>query len=231
MSDGQIEKATEDFRASLRKYRGEFDRGAVQWVLGLRNPTLGATRAFYDRVKAISDMPVRHVKMSSFNRRHRTLEEAALSSGLELQGEYWGGENAHYRKVNFKDVEVVPRFDYDEVTLYFFNHSWIINDAELERQYAWRGLKPADPFSVLALREMEPDFQKKFPKPIRYSYNDIYTHWRNSQGKWSYLALRDDDLTIDLHTSTPHPDYREKVEAEGGTYTDECTFFVGVRNN
>lgn len=231
ISDGQIEKAVADFRASLRKFRGDLNRDAVQWLLGLKNPTHDAALAFRARVKELSSLHKRQVKVSSFEREYQPLEEAARSTGLQLYGGYKSGGPVGFP--DFASVEPSPKGTGEEVVLYFFNlprgHRYIIDDAHLAHEYARRGLKAADPLSLLALQKEEPDFLSNLEKLCGHHCHFAVTHWRNAHDQWCELQFSSKYLVIGRHSYAWHARNKADIEINGGDYSEEITFFAGIR--
>lgn len=82
-------------------------------------------------------------------------------------------------------VSGMPKSDGEEVELVFFQPdksayvNGLISDDELENQFELRGLKP-DPYAQMAVNEADPAFADEKPNG---------THWKNTDGKWCYLAF------------------------------------------
>jgi len=55
-----------------------------------------------------------------------------------------------------------------------------VNDADLDKEYASRGLIPADPFSLATVNEADPAFADEHPNA---------THWKDVNGKLCYAAF------------------------------------------
>lgn len=163
MTDGQIERAIEIFRAQLRKHANELPSDAVQQVFG--QPELGPEwlAVLRKRVDAISDMIVRRVTVN----RNRTPQDMLDATG----------RNQHTDK---GVVKAMPRGTGDEVEVVFFKVGRYLSDADLEKEYDLRSLKPADLFSLGSVNEADPAFADDHPNG---------THWQDANGKWCYAAF------------------------------------------
>ena len=69
----------------------------------------------------------------------------------------------------------MPRGEGDEAEVFFFKLGRYVNDADLEKEYELRGLKPADPYSLAAVNEADPAFADDHPNG---------THWKDKSGNW-----------------------------------------------
>ena len=176
MTDRQIERAVEIFRAQLRKHATEFPSDAVQQVFG--QPELGPEwlAVLRTRVEAISNLVVRTAKVD----RTRTAQAA-----LDVTSR---------KQYTDKDVvDAMPQGTGEEVEVVFFNLGRYISDAELDKEYELRVLKPADPYSLSAVNEDDPAFADTKPNA---------THWKDSNGKWCYAAfLQWDDDERHVHVN------------------------------
>ncbi|KKS65237.1 MAG: hypothetical protein UV34_C0022G0008 [Parcubacteria group bacterium GW2011_GWB1_42_6] len=77
-------------------------------------------------------------------------------------------------------VEAMPRGEDEETEIFFFQLGLEISDADLEKEYALRGLVAADPYSLAAVNEADPAFADAYPNS---------THWKDSADTWCYLAF------------------------------------------
>ncbi len=68
----------------------------------------------------------------------------------------------------------------DEVKVHFFKVGRSISDNDLEEEYRLNGLKPIDPYSLIAVNRIYPAFSKEYPNG---------THWRDSSGMWCHCAF------------------------------------------
>ena len=184
MTDGQIDKLCDVVRSAVRKHQSEFASDAVQQALG--DKTLGQELlvAFRKHVEAMSSMIVRTVSVS----RNRTPQEAITATG---RNEY----------ADKKVVKTLPRDGEAEVTLYFFNLGQYATDDEAEKEFALRGLKPADPYALLAVNEADPTFADE---------HSNCTHWKDKDGKWCYVACHDWDVDRSVSVS------RDDIDWGGG---------------
>ncbi len=161
---GQIDKAVGLYRAMLEKHAPEFDSTAVQTVLGQTELASEQFGVFRKRIQAISDMIIHHVKVN----RTRTPQAVLQATGRK-------------QYVTEKVVESMPRGEGEEADIYFFKLGRYISDADLDKEYELRGLKPADPYSLAAVNEEDPAFADENPNS---------THWKDADGNWCYAAFR-----------------------------------------
>jgi hypothetical protein len=166
----QIDKAVATVRAMLEKHAPEFKKEAVQKALGARELAADLFAVFRSHVERFSNMFVRIVKVD----RSRTPEQALTATGRK-------------QHVNSSVVATMPNGNGEEVKVVFFapdksayNENGWISDDDLEKQYALRCLKPADPFSLAAVNEADPVFADEHPNA---------THWKDADGKWCYAAF------------------------------------------
>ena len=163
MTDGQIENLVDKLRAAARKHRQEITSETVQLVLGVENLGMEMFAVIRGHVERVSNMIIRHVRVNHT----RTPQEALDATG----------------RVQYKDRDVVatmPRGEDDEVEVHFFKLGRYVSDADLEKEYELRGLKPADPYSLAAVNEADPAFADEHPNG---------THWKDANGKWCYIAF------------------------------------------
>ena len=163
MTDRQIERAVEIFRAQFRKHATEFPSDAVQQVFG--QPELGPEwlAVLRTRVEAISNLITRRVKVN----RTRNAQAALDATGR--------------RQYTDKDVvNAMPQGEGEEAEVVFFNLGRYVSNAELEKEYEIRVLKPADPYSLATVNETDQAFADQKPNA---------THWQDVDGKWCYAAF------------------------------------------
>lgn len=67
----------------------------------------------------------------------------------------------------------------EEVEVHFFKLGRNVNDAELDKEYELRGLKPADPYSLAVVNEA----------PALGDNHPNATHWKDAGGNWCYAAF------------------------------------------
>lgn len=77
-------------------------------------------------------------------------------------------------------VSAMPRGEGGEVEVVFFKVGRSLSDADLDKEYELRGLKPADPYSQAAVNEADPAFADDHPNG---------THWKDSSEKWCYAIF------------------------------------------
>jgi hypothetical protein len=98
--------------------------------------------------------------------------------------------------LNDSVVASIPQGEGDEAEdMIFFKLGRNINDADLEKEYDLRGLKPADLYALAAVNESDPAFADKHPNG---------TPWKDADGEWCYAAfLRwyDDERSVSVNRS------------------------------
>lgn len=160
---GQIDKAVANYRALLDKHSREFDSETVQSVLGQPELADDMFAVFRKRVEAIGNLIVRCIKVN----RNRMPQEAIDATG-----------RTQYTACTV--VNAMPRGEGEETEVVFFNLGHYVSDNDLEKEYALRGLVPADPYSLSAVNEADPAFADEHPNG---------THWKDSEDKWCYAAF------------------------------------------
>ena len=168
MTDGQINKMVASYRALLERHSKEFDAEAVQRVLGQSKFMDEQLAVLRRRVEAVSNLFVRKVKV---NRNHSPRE--ALDATGRVQ------------HTDRNVVDKMPKAVADEVEIVFFKpdlseRDGYISDDDLEKEYELRDLMSADPISVAAVNEADPDFADKTPHG---------THWKDADGKWIFVTF------------------------------------------
>ena len=165
---GQIGKFQELLGARLRK--SGFLSEACQQVLATQGDVLADEMvvAIRKRVEAMDSIIVRRTKVD----RSRAPCKALESTGRKLY-------------VNDNVVAAMPKGEGEEVDVCFFKldlserGGWI-SDNGLEKEYALRGLKAADPYSQAAVNEADPTFADDHPNA---------THWKDADGKWCFAIF------------------------------------------
>jgi len=163
MTDRQIERAVEIFRAQLRKHAAELPSDAVQQVFGQSEIGPEWLAVLRTRVEAVSKLITRRARVN----RNRNAQAALDATGR--------------RQYTDKDVvDAMPQGEGEEAEIVFFNLGRYVNNADLDKEYEVRGLKPVDPYSLAAVNENDPAFADQKPNA---------THWKDSNDKWCYTAF------------------------------------------
>lgn len=169
MTDGQIDKAVDHYRNTLKKHRDEIGSSdAVQQVLGQPGYLAQLLAVIRKHAAAVSDLIVRQVKVD------RTRTPQAM---LEATG------RKQYTDSNV--VAAMPHGAGEEAEVYFFKPDLTkrggrIGDADLEKEFEFRGFAPADPYTLAAVNRDDPAFADEHPNG---------THWKDANGKWCYAAF------------------------------------------
>lgn len=163
ITQGQIGKIQELLGAALRK--SGLPSEAVQQTLERQGDSFVAElmEVVRKHVEANIDMIVRRVKVD----RSVAPQEMLNATGRR-------------QYVNNDVVASMPRGEGEETEVYFFRLGRFVSDEELEREYARRGLKPADPYSQSAVNKADPAFADDHPNS---------THWKDNNGKWCFSAF------------------------------------------
>jgi hypothetical protein len=163
ITSGQIGKIQELLGAALRK--SGLQSEPTQSVIEQQGDALVAdmVATVRKRVEAVSSMIVRHVKVN----RNRTPQQVLDATGRK-------------QYTDSKVVKAMPRGEDDETDVHFFKLGRYVSDADLEKEYELRGLKPADPYSLAAVNEADPAFADEYPNG---------THWKDTSGNWCYAAF------------------------------------------
>ncbi len=169
MTEKQVERAVEIFRAQLRKHAPELSSDAVQHVFGQSELGREWLEVLRTRVEAISNLIVRLVKKVN---RSCSPQEMLDATGRKQYTD---------RKV----VDSMPHGEGDEAEVVFFKpdlseRDGYISDDDLEKEYELRGLIPADPYSVARVNTDDLTFADEKPHG---------THWKDADGKWCFAAF------------------------------------------
>lgn len=175
ITDGQIDKAIALYRAILEKHRAELASDAAQGVLGSSEYVDELYDVLRRRVEAVSDLISRFVSVN----RGRTPNEALNATGRN-------------KYVAEDVVQAMPRGAGEKAEVVFFKVGRDISDDDLEKEYALRGLVPADAYSLAAVNENDSVFADDRPNA---------THWKDANGKWCYAAFNRwrDERDVDVH--------------------------------
>lgn len=165
MSDGQIEKAVEVYRAMLRKHRSELSSEAVQWVLTQDNYVNEQVGVLRRHVEAVNEMIVRRVKVN----RSRSQQEVLDATG----------------RTQYADKEVIGLIPgkgegEEDVDVYFFPIRKNTSVADVQVLLAQHGLRP-DGYAISAVNEADPSFAER-------SHPNA-TQWVDADGKHCYVAF------------------------------------------
>ncbi len=164
LSAGQISKVYDLLVAGLRKAGLPSEPSQVVIETQGGEFVEECIAAFRKRVEAISSVMItRRVKVN----RGLKPQEVLDATGRK---QYTNGEV----------VAIMPKGEGDEAEVVFFKLDRWVSDADLEKEYALRGLKPADPYSLAAVNQADPAFADEKPNG---------THWQDADGKWCFAAF------------------------------------------
>lgn len=188
---GQIGKAQELVGAALRKSNLPSD--PTQKVLEAHGGELADeyVASLRKRVEAISNMIARRVKVD----RTRDPQKALDATGRK-------------QYTDKGVVKAMPKGHGEEPEVLFFKVGRTLSDNDLEKEYALRGLKPADPYSLAQVNADDPAFADDRPNG---------THWQDANGNWCFAAFHRWDGVRKL-----------SVGRDGGVWVDGW-WFAGLR--
>ena len=164
ITDGQIDKAVEVYRAMLQKHRSELASEAVQRVLiqdDYVNEQVGVLR---NRVEAVSGMIVRRVRV----KRNRNQQEMLDATGRT-------------QHTNEEVVGLIPGKGEgeEEVDVYYIPLRKGASAADAQALLDKHGLKP-DGYAVAAVNEADKSFADSHPN---------FTQWTDADGNHCYIAF------------------------------------------
>jgi len=171
MTEGQINRAVEIFRAQLTKHAPELSSEDVQRVFGQANLGPEWFSVFRSRVDMIANQIARRISVD----RTRTPQAVLDATGCK-------------QYTDSKVVKTMPGAGTttDEVEAVFFKprpeayKNGIISDDDLEREFEFQGLVPIDPYALAKVNEDDPAFADTHPNA---------THWKDKNGNWCYFAF------------------------------------------
>ena len=176
MTDGQIDRACEIFRAKLTKHRNELPTDAVQQAFGDPNLSKEWLLSLRSRADAISDMIVRRVTVDGT----RTPQAAIDATGRN-------------KYVERDSIKCMPDSASGEMDVHFFKVDRWSRDADLEKEYELRGLVP-NPRAQAAVNEADPAFADEYPNG---------TQWKDAEGNWHFATFDqwNDERDVDVDRS------------------------------
>lgn len=173
MTEGQLDKAVDLYRAMVRKHSSEFSSDAVQQVLGQPDYVAEQVAVLRHRVEAVSEMIVRPFKID----RTKTVEQMISALGRK---EY----------VNHDVLATMPLEGPDEGEMYFFPVKQYIPVAEQPAELAKRGLVP-HPVAQIQVNIDNPSFADEHPNGVQWDGN-AYAAFGRWHGGRRVVVDRDD---------------------------------------
>ena len=170
ITDEQIDKATDQLRAAMRKHREEIPKDVAQQALGVDNLGMRMFAVFRQVVEAMANMITRIVDVDNT----QTPETVLTAPGRKPY-------------VDNTVVTAMPKGKGGKTEVIFFKPrpeayaNGLITDDNLEKEFEFVGLKPADPCSLDQVNTDDPAFADTHPNG---------THWKNAEGKWCFAAFR-----------------------------------------
>ncbi len=163
LTDGQIEAAVNQLRDAMRKHRDDVNKDAAQQALGTDNLGMRMFTVFREVAEVMSGLILRRVMVNL----KRSAQEAIKATG-------------RVQYTDSKVLDAMPTAETDLAEVHFFKLGRYVSDADLEKEYELRGLKPCDPYSLAAVNEAEPEFADEHPNG---------THWQDANGEWCFAAF------------------------------------------
>ncbi len=141
---------------------------------GFLNPKI-MTMA-HNHVEVVNSAIIRRVKVN----RNRTPEEVLKATGRHVLvvGEVFDGATRKSYQID-SGLKCMPHGEGDEVEIGFFNFGCAFRRSE-QKDLELHGLVPADPYSLSAVNEADPDFADTHPN---------YTYWRFGDGRFSFILF------------------------------------------
>ena len=162
-TEGQITKATANYRAMLEKHAPEFNSEAFQLALGQPETASEMLAVLRKRVEAVSNMVSRRAKVD----RSLKPREALEATGRKLY-------------VDDGMVKAMPKGEGEDSETVFFKLGRWVSDDDLEKEFELRGLVPQDPYSLAKVNQDDPTFADEKPNG---------THWKDKNGNWCFAAF------------------------------------------
>lgn len=170
MTEGQIDKVVELYRAMLRKHRSELGAESVQQVIGQPEFVGEMVGVLRKRAEAVSNLIVRRVKVDYT----KTPQQMLDATGRR-------------QYVDSDVVKAMPKGEGDEGDVFFFkprpgsyDRNGLISDDNLEKEFEFHGLKPCDPYKLSQVNADDQAFADERPNA---------THWQDENGNWCYAAF------------------------------------------
>ena len=174
ITEEQLGKIADLVKAQIRKLNLPSD--ASQQVIESQGKAIALATAndFRARVEAFSNMIVRHVRVDRSRPPQQVLDAT---------------DRRQYTDSSV--VKNMPKGTGEETDVCFFKLSRSISDADLEKEYALRGLIPADPYSQAQVNIDDPSFADEHPNG---------THWQDANGNWCFAAFVrwDDERAVNV---------------------------------
>ena len=162
-TEGQITKATANFRAMLEKHAPEFNSEAFQLALGQPETASEMFAVLRKRVEAVSNMISRHAKVD----RNLKPRDALVATGRNLY-------------VDDGVVKAMPKGEGEDSETVFFKLDKWVSDDNLEKEFELRGLVPQDPYTLAKVNQDDPAFADDKPNG---------THWKDKDGNWCFATF------------------------------------------
>ena len=185
---GQIGRASDRFSERCRVNAVSLPKDTVQLVLEDEGDQLAQEmfEMLRTRVERRANIIVRRVTVN----RNRTPDECITATGRN-------------KYVTDGVVATMPRGEGGEVEVHFFHVGKYINDADLDKEFELRALKPADPYSLGAVNEADPVFANEHPNG---------THWKDADDKWCFAAFNqwydgERDVRVNRHDNDWNDDW------------------------
>ena len=170
MTDGQIDKLTDNIRATLRKTRGRFSAANVQQALERgrldAKVTTAVEMAVQQAIAEASDIIICIVPRLDRTRTPQQVLDAT-------------------KRRQYTDSDVVTTMPSggtgisENVTVEFFKLGKNVSDNKLAKAYEKHGLVP-DPYAQAAVNEADPVFSDEHPNG---------THWKDKDGNWCFATF------------------------------------------
>lgn len=167
ITDGQISKLCQNFTAKIKKGSEQLPSNLVQCLLSDQTDNTLVDKLFkliLNETELLSNTIYRHVNVN----RQLSPEEMINATGRN-------------DNVSNRVLQTIPRGKgkITEIVLFSLDGR-TVTDEQLDDEYEIRNLDPADPYSLSALNQDDPEFADKHPN---------CTHWINEKGEWCYITF------------------------------------------
>lgn len=167
ITDGQVRHLNELFGAALKK--SSLNCGLLQEVIYRQSGQL--VQELVSVVERFGQKLGKEVVVLAKTNRNRSPLQVILDTKRECYTE----EDVVESMPGIKDGP-----GEDSVEVVFFQVESPGGHDEVAKECDRRGLKPVDPYLLASVHEENPMFADEMPN---------FTHWKNNQGKWCYIAF------------------------------------------
>lgn len=163
MTDGQIDKATDIFRAALRKQRDGLSSESVQQALSSKDFSVGLFDGFCNHSEKFGNIIIRRVEANRYLSSYTVVHN--------INGHVFAEEHV---------LREMPQGNSDSVEVIFLKFNIHTTIVEREMEYERHGLKPVDPYTLAFFNGADDSFATDHSNE---------THWRDIGGNLCMLSV------------------------------------------